>query len=81
MLWKSQVTSVQRRVVWIQSSPCCLRDQRGHRERERDGEADIAEVEHRRMDHHRPVLQQRIEAVAVADIDDALALARAPRTG
>ncbi len=36
-------------------------DQRRDRERERDREADVAHVEHRRMDHHPRVLEQRVE--------------------
>jgi hypothetical protein len=37
-------------------------DQRGDREREGDREAHVAHVEHRRVDHHPRVLQQRIES-------------------
>ena len=40
-------------------------EQRRDRERERDREADVAHVEHRRVDHHARVLQQRIEVAAV----------------
>ena len=39
-------------------------DQRGDGERERDREADVAHVEHRRVDHHPRVLQQRVELAA-----------------
>ena len=39
-------------------------DQRRDGERERDREADVAHVEHRRMDHHARILQQRIEVAA-----------------
>ena len=41
------------------------REQSTHRERERNGEPDVAEVEHRRVDRHVRVLQARIEAGAV----------------
>ncbi len=40
-------------------------DQRGHPERERNGEADEAEVHGRRVDRHVEVLQQRIEPAAI----------------
>ena len=40
-------------------------EQRRDREGERDRDADVAEVEHRRMHHHAGVLQLRIEPVAV----------------
>ena len=40
-------------------------EQRGHGERERDREADVAQVEHRRMHGEREVLQQRVQVVAV----------------
>ncbi len=40
-------------------------EQRGDRERERDREADVAHVEHRRVDHHARVLQQRIQIAPV----------------
>ena len=41
-------------------------DQRGDRERERHGEPDVAEVEHRRVERHQDVvLQQRVRARAV----------------
>ena len=43
-------------------APC---EQRAHRERERDGEADVAEVEQRRVGHHVRVLEARVEPVAV----------------
>ena len=39
--------------------------ERAEREGERNGEADIAEVEHRRMDDHLGILQERVEPVAV----------------
>ncbi len=39
--------------------------QRRDREGERDGDADVAEVEHRRVDDHAEVLQLRVEAAAV----------------
>ena len=38
--------------------------QRRDRERERDGKADVAHVEHRRMDHHPRILQQRIQVAS-----------------
>ena len=41
------------------------RDQRADRERERDGDARVAEVEHRRMDRHAGVLELRVQAAAV----------------
>ncbi len=41
-------------------------DERGHRERERDREADVAEVEQRRVREHVRVLQRGHEAGAVA---------------
>ena len=42
-------------------------DQRGDRERERDREQRVAAVEHRRVDHHPRVAQQRVQADALAD--------------
>ena len=41
------------------------RDQRGQRERERHGETDIAQVQHRRVDRHHGMLQQGVETLAV----------------
>ena len=41
------------------------RQQCGDREGERHREADVAHVEHRRVDHHARVLQQRIEVAAL----------------
>ena len=40
-------------------------EQRRDRERERDRESDVAHVEHRRMEHHARILQQRIQVAAV----------------
>ena len=40
-------------------------DQRADRERERHREAHVARVEHRRVDHHRRVAEQRVEAGAL----------------
>ena len=45
--------------------------QRAQGEGERHAEAHIAEVEHRRVDHHLGILQQRIEAGAVGGTDAA----------
>ena len=42
-----------------------LHDQRAQREGEGDGESDVAEIEHGRMDDHLGILQKRIEAAAV----------------
>ena len=42
-----------------------LHDQRAQREGEGDGESDIAQIEHGRMDDHLGILQQRIQAAAV----------------
>ena len=42
-----------------------LHDQRAQREGERHGESHVAEIQHRRMDHHLGILQQRIQSVAV----------------
>ena len=39
--------------------------QRAEGEGERDREADVAEIEHRRMDDHLGILQERVEAEAV----------------
>ena len=50
------------------------RDQRAHSERERHHEPDIARIEERRVDHHRRVLQQRIQPLPVADVDDPVPL-------
>ena len=38
-------------------------DQCGNRERERDGEPDVAHVEHRRVNHHAGILQERIQVL------------------
>jgi hypothetical protein len=43
------------------------RDQGRHRERERDGEQRVARIEHRRVDHHPGVAQQRVQPGALAD--------------
>ena len=48
------------------------RDQRADGEGERHREADVAEVQHRRVDRHRRVLQQRAQAVAVRHRRDQL---------
>ena len=40
-------------------------EQRRDREREGDREADVAHVEHRRVEHHARVLQQRVEVAAL----------------
>ena len=42
-----------------------LHDQRAKCEGERHGESDVAEIEHRRMDHHLRVLEQGIQSIAV----------------
>ena len=42
-----------------------LHNQRRQREGKRHGNADVAEIQHGRMDHHLRILQQRIEPVAV----------------
>ena len=60
-----QASSVQRRVATIQRSSVRPESERAHRERERDRQADVAEVEQRRVDHHVRVLQARVEAGAV----------------
>ena len=60
-----QAISAKRRVERIQSASGAPRDQRADRERERDREADVARVEHRRVEHHRRVAQQRVEPVAL----------------
>ena len=39
--------------------------QRAKREGKWDGEPDVAEIEHRRMDHHLRILEKRVETVAV----------------
>ena len=63
---KPHANSVQRRVSTSQPSPTPAGDQRGDGERERHGEADVAEVEHRRVERHQQVvLQQRVGAGAV----------------
>ncbi len=46
-----------------------LGDQRSNRERERHRESDVAQIQHGRMDHHRPVLQKRVQTSAHA-LDD-----------
>ena len=48
--------------------PACVgaaRDQRGHRECERHGQRDVAQVQHRRVGDHVRVLQGRVEAEPV----------------
>ena len=42
-----------------------LHDQRAQGEGEGHGEADIAQIEHGRVNHHLGILQQRVEAAAV----------------
>ena len=48
------------------------RDQRADGEGERHGETDVPQVQHRRMDGHRRILQQRAETVAVRHRGDQL---------
>ena len=67
MVRKPQANSVQRRVSMQPALADPAGDQRGDGEGERHGEADVAEVEHRRVEHHEDVvLQQRVRAGAVA---------------
>ena len=42
-----------------------LHDQRAQREGEGHGEADVAEIKHRRVDHHLGILQKRIQSAAI----------------
>ena len=58
-----------------------FRNQRRHGEGEGNREPHVAEIKHRRMNHHRPILQQRIQAHAVRNGGDHLIDAPAPGTG
>ncbi len=42
-----------------------LHDERAQRKGEGNGHADVAEIEHRRVDDHLRILQQRVQSVAV----------------
>src|SRR6201988_661697 len=42
-----------------------LHDECAERERERDREADVSEIEHGRMNHHLGILQERVQAAAI----------------
>ena len=61
----SQAISAKRRVARIQLGVEAAGDQGADRERERDREDDVARVEHRRVDHHARVAEQRVEADAL----------------
>ena len=52
------------------------REQRAHRERERDRQPDVAEIEHRRVGDHVRVLEARVESGAVGGGDLRLERAR-----
>ena len=59
---KNQAASANGRVARIQSASSAPRDQRADRERERHREQRVPRVEHRRVDHHARVAQQRVQA-------------------
>ena len=46
-------------------------EQRGQCKREWHGESGVAEVQHRRVNHHFRILQQRVQAVAVGNRSEA----------
>ena len=58
----SQAASAKRRVARIHSASTRPGDQRADREREGDREQRVPRVEHRRVDHHPRVAQQRVQA-------------------
>jgi hypothetical protein len=63
---KPHATFVHGRVQRSQRESTLPSEQRGDREREGHREAHVAEVQHRRMDDHPRILQQRIEVAAFA---------------
>ena len=60
---KHQAASVQGRTARAQTASMRPSMQRRHREGEGDREADIADIEQRRMDREAGVLQDRIEVL------------------
>ena len=63
---KNQAASAKRRVERDPARrPARRADQRADRERERHREQRVARVEHRRVDHHARVAQERVEAGAL----------------
>ena len=62
---KTQAAVVQGRVQRAQCGVEVAADQRRHGEGEGHREADVAHVEHRRVDDHARVLQQRVQVAAV----------------
>ena len=63
---KTQATVVQGRDQRAQAASSRPDEQRRDREGEGDREADVAHVEHRRVEHQARVLQQRVQVAAVA---------------
>ena len=62
----SQAASANRRVTLIHSEPSRPVISAPDTERERDREQRVPRIEHRRVDHHARVQQQRIETRALA---------------